>query len=231
MNETIHLAKLKKEQNTFEVVIDSDLAMEFREKKNVALSEVLKCDKIFFDAKKGQEASHERLEALFETDNFEKIAEEIVLKGEIQLSSEYREKKRKEVTTQLIQMINRYGVDPKNNLPHPVTRIENALEEAKVRIDENKPAKEQLKDVIAKLRTVLPIKLVLKEIEVRIPGIHATKMYGVLTQFGKILNESWENDGSWFGIIEIPGGLEVDFYDKINSITHGGATTKVVKTK
>ena len=42
-----------------------------------------------------------------------------------------QEDKRKQV----ISTIAREGINPQNGLPHPATRIENAMNEAKVKID------------------------------------------------------------------------------------------------
>jgi ribosome maturation protein SDO1 len=45
-----------------------------------------------------------------------------------------------------MQMIHRICIEPKSGLPHPIIRIENAMEEAKVKIDENKPAEDQISE-------------------------------------------------------------------------------------
>ena len=225
----LHLARLKKGENTYEVVVDPDLAMEFRENKEIQLRDVLKSDTVFFDAKKGLEASHEHLAALFGTEDMEAVAKEIILHGEIQLSAEFREKKRQEKRKQIIDIIHRNGIDPKTNLPHPVTRIENALEEAKVRIDENKTADGQVQDILKALKPIMPIKFVTKEIQVHVPKEYAGKLYGNIINFGKMVNESWNNDGSVTVTVEIPGGLETDFYDQMNSLSQGTIEAKVIK--
>ena len=45
------------------------------------------------------------------------------------------------------------------------------------------------------------------------------------------MKDEWQNDGSWICQVEIPGGLEEDFYDKLNSLTHGSVETKVINTR
>ena len=49
--------------------------------------------------------------------------------------------------------------------------------------------------------------------------------------FGKMLKDEWLNDGSWLGVIEIPGGLETELYENLNNATKGEVETKVVKTR
>ena len=90
---------------------------------------------------------------------------------------------------------------------------------------------EQLQDALKKLRVIMPIKFEVKEIVVKVPAQFAAKSYQVLNSFGTKLKEEWQNDGSLVTVLEIPGGLENDFYDKINSITHGDVETKVLKIK
>ncbi len=46
---------------------------------------------------------------------------------------------------QIIQYINKNFVDPKTKLPHPIQRIENALEDVRVIIDPFKKAEDQIK--------------------------------------------------------------------------------------
>lgn len=227
----LHLARLKKGDNTFEVVIDPDLAMDFREGKDVQILDVMKNDKVWFDAKKGQEASHERLESLFETDDILKVAEIIIKEGDIQLTAEYRAKKRDELRKKILTMIQVFGIDPKTKLPHPMTRIEAAFDEGKIRIDENQTVERQIQDIVKKLRPILPIKIAVKEIQVKIPAESAGKAFGTVSKFGKILSENWMNDGSWLGIVEIPGGMETDFYDTINKVCKCEVEAKVLAEK
>ena len=89
----------------------------------------------------------------------------------------------------------------------------------------------QVKEVLKKLRVVLPIKFVLKEVEIIIPSEYAAKIYGNIIQFGKVLKDSWQDNGSWLGVIEIPGGLETDLYEKVNSLSSGNVEMKVIKIK
>ncbi len=103
------------------------------------------------------------------------------------------------------------------------------MNEAKVKIDEFKPADAQVQDILKALRVIIPIKFVVKDIDVVLPSAHAHKGYSQIKSFGKLLKDEWMNDGSWHGIIEIPGGIEQDFYDKVNHLTHGDNQIKVVK--
>jgi len=226
-SDSINVARLKKGSDIFEIVVDPDKAV--LAKKNPELtSEALSFPKIFSDAKKGLQASEERMKHWFKTADPIAVAKIIIQEGNIQLTAEYRQKLVEQKKKQLIELICKNGVDPRTNAPHPLTRIEAAIQEAKIKIDEFKSADAQLKDALKKLQPIIPIKFVVKEIEVVIPAAYASKSYPTIKMLGKIMKESWGSDGSWTGLVEIPGGMEQEFYDKLNSITHGELQAKVI---
>ncbi|MFH1591694.1 MAG: ribosome assembly factor SBDS [archaeon] len=227
----MNLARLKKGSHTFEIAIDSDLAIAFKHGDNVTLHEVLKAEHIFSDAKKGDLASEHQLNEVFETADPLKVAEIILKDGDIQLTAEYRQKLKDEKEKQVLDLIHRNGVDPRNHTPHPLNRIQNALAEANIHIDAFRPASEQVPEIVKKLQPILPISFEVKEIELTIPSTHAPKCYATVKQSTTILKEEWLNDGGWRVVVRIPAGLEQDFYDKVNGITHGDNESKVLSTQ
>ena len=225
------IARLKSHGNNFEILVDCNNALALREGKNVDMRDILAAVKIFYDAKKGLAASETAMKQIFGTSDVDRIAIEIIKKGDIQLTQEYREGLREEKRKQIITMIHRNGVDPKTHLPHPPQRIENAFIEAKFHIDEFKPVQEQLQEALKMLRPILPIKFEIKEIAIKIPPEFAPKCYTIVKAFGTILREEWQSNGYWVAVVELPGGMENDLYDKLNNICHGNVESKVLKTK
>jgi len=225
------IARYKSHGHTFEILVDCNNAMAFKGGKELPMGEVLAIQKVFSDSKKGMESSPIALKQVFGTDNPSEAAKQIIKKGEIHVTAEYKNHLRDEKKRQIINIIHRNGVDPKTHAPHPIARIEAAMDEAKVVIEEYKPAEQQVNDALKQLRLILPIKFETKEIEVRVPGKYTGQTYPLLKSFGKLLKEEWKNDGSHVAVIEIPGGLEEEFYNKLNSITHGDNETKIISTK
>ena len=225
------IARLKINNQNFEILVDCDRALAVKEGKSVNMKGVLAAIKIFSDAKKGLEASENAMKQIFQTAEPEDVAKIIIQKGEIQLTSEYRSNLREQKRKQIVNMLHVNGVDPKTHLPHPPQRIENALEEAKFHADEFRSVHEQVQEALKRLRPILPIRFEVKEIAVKIPAEFAAKSYQILNSFGTRQREEWQSDGSLVAVLEMPGGLESDFYDKINSLTHGNVETKVLKIK
>ncbi len=226
----LNLARLKKEGDIFEIDVDPDLAMKYKKgDTSVSIHEVLKAEHIFKDTQKGLKASDTVMKALFGTDNVIEVAEVILKKGEIQLTAEYRQQLRDAKKRRIISIIHENGIDPRTKMPHPAQRIENAMDEAKVKIDEHKNAEDQVNDVVDALRKVLPITFSKKHIWLHVPASFAPKSQGIIRSMSKLLSEEWKNDGSWEVTVEIPGGLQEEFFDKLNSMTHGGIQSKIVK--
>ena len=225
------IAKLKTQGYNFEILADCGSAIALREGKEVSMRDVLAAMQVFSDAHKGLVASENAVRQIFGTNDIEEVAKQIIHKGDIQLTQEYREKLREEKRRQIISIIHRNGVDPKTHLPHPPQRIENAFEEARFHVDEFRPVQEQVQEALKKLRPILPIKFEVKEIALKIPPEYAPKCYSTVRQFGTILREEWQTTGYWVAVVELPGGMESDFYDKLNKICHGNVESKILKTK
>ena len=225
------IARLKTHGQEFEILVDCNNALALKEGKNIDMRDILAAMRIFSDAKKGLEASENAMKQIFGTADVEEVSKQIIQKGEIQLTQEYRERLREEKRKQIINIIHRNGVDPKTHLPHPPQRIENAFIEAKFHVDEFKTVQEQVQEALKKLRPILPIKFEVKEIAIKIPPEYAPKCYSTVKLFGTILREEWQSNGYWIAVVELPGGMENDFYDKLNKICHGNVESKVLKVK
>ena len=225
------IARLKTHGQSFEILVDCSNAIALREGKSIDMKDVLAAPHIYADAKKGLEASEHAMQQIFQSAEPEEVAKLIIKKGEIQLTAEYRNQLKERKRKQIIGIIHRNGVDPKTHIPHPMTRIENAFEEAKFHVDEFLPVEQQIQEAIKKLKAILPIKFEVKELEVKIGPKYAGKAYSTVKTHGTILKEVWQDNGYFVAVVEMPGGLESEFYDKLNSICHGDAEVKVLKTK
>jgi ribosome maturation protein SDO1 len=220
------IARLKKGEESFEVLVNCEDAIEFKNGKLEDIKEVLAAESIYKDAKKGLHASEHEMEKFFDTQDILKVAEIIVKDGTIQLTKDYRTKLREEKKKRVIELIRLNAVDSKTGLPHPLVRIENAIEEARVNIDEFKSAEDQIQDVVSKLSEILPIKFEVKKFQIKVPAQFAGSSFSIIKRYGKILSEEWGNDGSLNVTMEIPPGMIEEFFDQLNKLTHGDIETK-----
>ena len=225
------IARLKTHGQSFELLVDCDNALALREGREIALRDVLAAMNVFSDAKKGIAASESAMKQIFGTSELEEVARQIIKKGEVQITQEHREKIREQKKKQAIDIIHRNGVDPKTHSPHPITRLENALKEAKFHFDERKPVQEQVQEALKALKPILPIRFEIKEISVKISPAYAPKCYSAIKSHGTILKEEWQSNGYWNAVVEIPGGMESEFYDRLNKLCAGNVECKVIRTR
>ena len=223
------IARYKKDEDHFEVLVDPYAAADLIEGKDIDIMQSLAIDAVFQDSKKGKHASEESLQRVFGTNDVVEIAKKIVLKGEIQLTTEQRHKMQRNKRNRIIETIARNAMDPKTKAPHPRQRIELAMEQAGVHVDPFKPVSEQVKTIIEALRPIIPISMDQIRISVKIPPEYTGRAYGIIRNFGTLEREDWQSDGSWLGIIRIAAGMQNEFYDKLNDITKGNVSTKILK--
>ncbi len=226
-----HVIKLKTHGQNFEILADSTKALSLKSGGAIDIREVVAVQKIFTDAKKGMVASSNALISIFNTDDPLEVSRIIIQKGEIPLTAEYKQGLREQKKKQIINIIHRNAVDPKTHVPHPPQRIESALEQAKFHVDESKDVNKQVEEALKVLRPILPIKFEIKEIAAKIPAEYAAKSYSTINSFGKKIREDWQTDGSLVVVLEIPGGLEEDFHNKLNELCHGDVETKVLNVR
>jgi ribosome maturation protein SDO1 len=213
----------------FEVLVDPEAAQAIKDGKDIDLSDKLALDQVFKDAKKGDQVSDEHLEKTFHTRDLVTIAKQIVLKGEVQVTTEQRHQLQAAKERQIIQTIARNAMNPQTGAPHPAARIEAAMKEVKYHVDPFRSVDVQVQEVLEKLRPLLPIRLDVVKVRVRLPGQFYPRVIGELKGLGKILEEQWLADGVWSGMVEIPAGVQTELYEMLNARTKGAAETALVK--
>lgn len=219
-------ARLRVGNKIFETMVDLDSAMKLKKGEDVSISEVIKDNFIYTDLKKGLKAGSDDLKNAFNTDVLEEVVEKIVKKGEVEETQEHRDAETEQRRKQVIDFLVRNAIDSRTNNPFTPEMIENALKQSGAKI-ENQPVERQINKIIGGLRTILPIKIETKKISVKIPAEHTGKAYGIIQEYKE--KENWGNDGSLEVVLNIPVGLQNDFYDKLNGITHGSAITQEMK--
>jgi len=223
------IAKIIKNNLRFEILVDPEKALDLRGGKEIALEELLASEEIFEDSKKGLRASRENVNKIFGTNDTKKIVYAIIKEGDVQITTEQRNKMLEEKTKAIATLISKRGVNPQTGLPHPADRILRTMEQAKVRIDLERRVEEQIDDILSKIQTVIPIKFEKMQIAVKIPSSFAGKASSVVRNLGTLLKDEWTKDGGYVCMIEIPAGMQTDVYARLNDLTHGQVEVKIIK--
>ncbi len=225
------IARLYIKGEKFEILVNPDLALDYRSGKPISLDNVLITDTIYKDAKKGERAPSSTLQKIFGTTDSRVIADIILKKGEVPLTAEQKNKLIEEKRKQIISFISRNCIDPRTNAPIPPIRVEMALNEVRFHVDPFKDPEQQAMDALKALKSVIPIKMAKALLGIKIPAMYASKAYNQLSKLGTVMKSSWQNDGSWIGEIEIPAGMQDFFIAKFNELTKGSGEIKILKVE
>ncbi len=226
------IARLESHGTRFEVLVDSEIALKFREEKgemDLDLGDLMAAQFIFEDAGSTDKSSEEDLVKAFGSTDLEAAVRKILLKGDLQLTTDQRRRMVERKRRLLVNHIARNAINPQNGAPHPAARIEAALEEARMHIDPFKSVDAQVQDALKLLRPILPIRFENVSIAIKLPPTEAGKAYAIVKGWGDLKKEEWLPDGSWVGVVELPAGMQTEFYSEINNRTHGNAETRIVK--
>lgn len=225
------IARLRKGGNVFEILVDCDLALEYKSGADLNLDDVVATFDIFEDVKKGLHASENLIKTVFGVSDNKEVIKIILKEGHVQLTVEHQKKIKEQKKKQIIDLISKNAVDPKTGLPHPPQRIENAMEEANVIIEDFKSAESQVKEIVSKLKVILPLKYEIKVIALVVPPQYAGKGQNIVRKYCKLNKEVWLNDGSFSCEVEIPAGMYESFEKELNDLTRGNLDLRIVGRK
>jgi len=208
--------------SNFEVLTKIGSVLKYR-KGNLGWDNVLLADEIFKNASKAEKAKDSDLKTAFGTDDIIECAKIIVENGELQLTAnerkEFIEKKRAEI----VNYIHKYFIDPRTKTPHPVVRIEAALEELKIRIDPDTPLDKQISDIVKRMPEVMPIKKEEIEGTIKIPHKHMGAASGIITKSASIRRERYDDEACVMDITLVPGDYD-SLINDLNRVTKGEYT-------
>lgn len=150
MSSAGQIVRLKKGKQVFEVITNEGSVLKYRE-GNLGWDKVLVTDVIFKNSSKGDQANETDLESAFDTSDHQKILQSIVEKGDLQVSAAERKEALEKKKKELLGFLHKNFIDPKTNLPHPMVRLEQALENSKYRVDADGPVAKQSQELIKAL--------------------------------------------------------------------------------
>lgn len=217
-------ARLTKKGKKYEILVDLEEALKVRDGKGNINSAIL-TNAIFHNLKSGEQASSVELEADFGTTTLEDVCTRIITHGEVVLPADYIKKMQEGKYKQVVDFLSKNAVAP-NGLPYTPDRIMTALKEANVNV-KNESMDKQISGILEQIQKILPIKIEVKKIRITIPAQFTGRAYGVVSDFKQ--EEEWLSNGDLRIIVGVPAGLIMDFFDKLNSVTHGAALTEEIK--
>ena len=210
------IARLEKGGSRYEILVDPDLVDAWKEdNSSVNLDELLAVSEVWTDSRNGERPTSDALESVFGSNDLQPFVNIILKQGSIQLTTAQRKKMVEEKKLQIINEISTTATDPKTRMPHPRTRIENALEEARFSVDPFKSVEVQVSDAVKVLKPLIPLQFITIRLAFKIPG----SSYGSVNQILRdiVIRQEWLTDGTWACIVEVPGGMKNELISKVAS--------------
>lgn len=214
-------ARIKLKGKQYEISVDLDEALKVKNGQG-DVTQALQAQEVFYDLHKGTKASNDDLTDAFGTTDIYEIAKHIMTKGEVQKTQEYRDEEKEKKIKQVLNLLLKNATD-QHGRPYTEDRLKNAISEVHFNFDK-RPAEQQMNDLLSKLKTVIPIKIETKKIKLTIPAQYTGQVYGLLQDNKE--SEEWLGNGNLVVIMNIPAGLVLDFYDKLNGMTHGAVQSE-----
>jgi len=153
----VAVVRIKKGGIRFELACYPNKVIQWRDKIETDISEVLQIDKIFLNVSKGILAKKEDLLKAFSTDEEKKIVAQILLKGELQVSGKERHLTSEKLFKDIATIVAEKCIDPETKRPLTVTLVERAMKDCHYSVNEKKNAKSQALEVIRLLKGKIPI--------------------------------------------------------------------------
>ncbi|ORZ34056.1 SBDS protein C-terminal domain-domain-containing protein [Catenaria anguillulae PL171] len=209
----VSVVRLKRGGKRFEIACYKNKVLEWRNGVETDLDNVLQTDSIFVNVSKGQLAKEDDLQSAFKTTDSTAICQEILKKGELQVSEKERSHAIENVYRDIATIITETCVNPETQRAYPLSMIEKAMQEVHVSVHPTRPAKVQAKDIIAQLQSsgVLPIARAKMRVRLVVPAKEGKRLKEkVLVAFTQGVDEDEWSSAEWTvaGLID-PGQYRV----------------------
>jgi rRNA metabolism SBDS family protein len=196
INESFILS-YKKDNQIFQVLVDYNKLLDFREKKEINIFDVLADTDIYIDTKKGLRQSEKLIKNIFKEKTEEEVLTEILEKGDCQVPTKYLNQQREKIKEKIVQYIIDNCINPQTNGKFTSSMIKTEIDKISFSFNPDMDFINQAEKIIKKLQLKFPIKIDLKSLLITIPAKYTNKFYNKnFRGLGKITKEFYDNYGS-----------------------------------
>ena len=208
------LARFERNGLRFEILVNPDLVDAHRnDPKSVDLDDLLATDEVWLDARGGERPTVEQIETAFGSNDLRTCVDLILIHIKKKKKTVQRKARIELLRSSIIHRIASTAIDPRSKMPHPPSRIENALEESRYSIDPFLPLERQVSDAVKMMRPLIPLKFATARLAFRIPGTQYGSIQKILR--GLTIKEEWLSNGDWACVVDIPAGGKVDLMAEV----------------
>ncbi|KAJ2706700.1 hypothetical protein H4R19_004980 [Coemansia spiralis] len=148
----VSIVRLRKGGKRFELACYKNKVTEWRTGVEKDIDEVLQIHQVYINVSKGQVAKSDVLQQCFQTDDVDKVIDEILQNGEQQVSDKERHHQLDNMFRDIATVVVEMCINPSTQQPYTVTMIEKAMADIHYSVNPNRSAKQQALDVIRQLQ-------------------------------------------------------------------------------
>ena len=181
--------------------------MQYRQKIETELPEVLQTESVFYNVSKGTFAKKEDLKKAFGEKTEKEICEFILKKGELQISPKERQLVFDSLYKDISTIVVNKCINPDTKTPYTATQIEREMKDMNFTVNPNKSANVQALDLIKKLKERIKIERANMRIEVIIKKLNENlfKKFVKENQITVEKQQNEENDFIIYTVLIDPG--------------------------
>jgi len=213
------IVRLKKGKQTFEVITNEGAVLKYRS-GDTAWDQVLVTDTIYKNCGKGDQANEEDIRTAFDMSDMKEVLKNIIEKGELQVSAAERKEAMDKKKKEIIVYLHRNYIDPKSKLPHPIVRLEQALENSKYRVDADGQVVKQSQELIKALLGKLSFAKSEMEGVLSISHAYSGACANIVHAMAEVKKEDYTAEGVRWEVGVSPGDFDA-FIAALNKSTKG----------
>jgi ribosome maturation protein SDO1 len=215
------LVRIKRANKVFEVITTEGLALKLQQGKMSWSSSILASEEVFRNFGKGLRAGEKELRECFpECACREDVVRLIVEKGDIQVSADERKEALESKVAEVLQHLCKNYVDPASGLPHPRSRLEEAMRGAKFRVDTEGSASKQAAELVRALEGKLVFARNEREAELSVGAKYMGAVGGIVHARAAVKSERFTAEGAFWEVGVAPSEWDA-LVSALNKVTQG----------
>ncbi|KAJ2356322.1 hypothetical protein GGF43_002152, partial [Coemansia sp. RSA 2618] len=164
----VSIVRLRKGGKRFEVACYKNKVTEWRTGVEKDIDEVLQIHQVYMNVSKGEVAKTDMLQKCFKTEDVDKVIDEILMKGEQQVSDKERHHQLDNMFRDIATVVVEMCINPNTQQQYTVTMVEKAMSDIHYSVNTNRSAKQQALDVIKQLQEQGTIPIARAQMRIRI---------------------------------------------------------------
>uniref|UniRef100_A0AC34RSG1 Ribosome maturation protein SBDS n=1 Tax=Panagrolaimus sp. JU765 TaxID=591449 RepID=A0AC34RSG1_9BILA len=210
----VAVVRMKKAGKRFEIACYKNKVVNWRNKTEKNIDEVLQTDTVFINVSKGQVAKKDDLLSAFGTEDQTEICKLILDKGDLQVSDKERQVSSETNFKELANMISDMCVNTDTKRPYSSAVIEKTLKDCHFTMKANRSIKQHALEAIPKLREHIKIDRAKMRLRIGIPSKEAKSLHNrVKSLFESVEVENWDE-----GSLEMVGLIDPGKYKQAEEL-------------